>query len=172
MSIQYLPSCLQTQWSSVWGFTNSILKDCGAACPGPGNFVSAWTQFLIDKYAKGAGAQKFMAGLISATGDSIISSFFGFGANGCTSSTPVPLSGSQFEAGLMDIRFSTQTQTDRFGTFYYDSTAHTTLILDTGQQTTGVGLLGGLYDTQVNGTKLTDWIRDLLDHKQAAQVGP
>lgn len=172
MSSQYLPSCLQTQWSAVWGFTNSVLKDCGASCPTPGSFVSSWTQFLIDKYAKGPDAQKFMAGLISSTGDAIISNFFGFGANDCTSATPVPLTSSQFEAGLMDIRFSTQSQTDRFGTFYYDSTAHTTLISDTGQQTTGVGLLGGLYDTQVNGVKLTDWIRDLLAHKQAANVGP
>jgi len=172
MSSKYVPTCLQGQWSSVWGFGKTVLTDCGAACPDPSDYVSDYTQFLIDKYAKGPDAQRFMAGLISSTGDAIISSFFGFGANDCASPAPVPLTSSQFEAGLLDIRYSAQSQTDRFGTFYYDSTAHTTLILDAGQQTTGVGLLGGLYDTQVGNVKLTDWIRDLLDHKQAAQVGP
>ena len=36
----------------------------------------------------------------------------------------------------------------------------------------GTGLLGGLYDTQVNGVRLVDWIKDLVDHKQAPHVGP
>jgi hypothetical protein len=167
---QDLPTCLQDQWSSVWGFGNTVLRDCGAACPDPKNFVSDWIQFLIHKYANGPLSQKFMAGFVSSTGDGVISTYFGFGANNCTSPTPVALTSSQFEAGLIEIRYTTLSQTDRVGTFYYGSTAHTTLMLDT--QTNGAQLLGGLYDTQVGGVKLTDWIRDLLDHKQAVHVGP
>jgi hypothetical protein len=167
MSSKYLQSCLQDRWQSVWGFQNTFLKDCGAACPNPKGFIDDWLHFLIAKYAKGPNAPTFMAGLVSATGDGVISTFFGFGANNCTAAVPVAVPAPQFEAGLLEIRSSLSSQTDRFGTFYYGSTQHTTLIGDI-----GTGLLGGLYDTQAGGVKLTDWINDLLAHKQAAHVGP
>jgi Pectinacetylesterase len=174
MRTEFIPSCLQQQWSSVWGFGNSVLADCGPACPDPTNYIGSWMEFLVSKYARGPNAGRFMAGLISSTSDAVISTFFGFGASDCTSPVPIPLSGSQFQAGLLDVRAWAQGATSRFGTFYYDSSAHTTLITDTGIQiqSTPLGLIGGLYGTEANGVKLTDWIRDLLDHKQAAHVGP
>ena len=172
MSSTYVPPCLQGRWSSTWGFGDSVLKDCGLACPDPSDYTTAWMQFILNKYAKGPDAARFMGGLISSTSDAIISMFFGFGADGCTAASPVSLTGPVYEAGLLDIRYWAKEQTDRFGTFYYGSSAHTTLMLDNGIQLAGVGLLGGLYDTQVNGVKLTDWIRDLLAHAQAAHVGP
>lgn len=172
MSSAYIPSCLQDDWQNVWGFQNTVLKDCGSACTNPKDWTYDFVQFLLDKYAKGPNAGKFMAGLVSASGDAIISTFFGFGANNCTTSVPIAMSGSKFEAGLLDLRTTVKAQTTRFGTFYYGSTSHTTLMLDSGMQMPGVGLLGGLYVTKVGGVKLTDWIRDLLDHKPATHIGP
>jgi hypothetical protein len=165
MPKKYIPTCLQGQWQSIWGLDNTILKDCGLGCPKPDDFVTDYVQFLIDKYAKGTAKAKFMAGLISSTGDSVISTFFGFGANDCT--TTSPLSAATYKAGLGEIRSLVQPQTDHFGTFYYDSTLHTTLLTDV-----ATGITGGLYDTKVGSIKLSDWLTDLLAHKNAAHVGP
>jgi hypothetical protein len=113
-----------------------------------------------------------MGGLVSWTGDAIISTFYGFGANNCTSSVPVAISGPVFEAGLLDFRSKIQAETSLFGTYYAGGTDHTFLIQDMGGLVQGTGLLGGLYDTQVNGVRLVDWINDLLAHKQAVHIGP
>lgn len=172
MSKQYIPSCLQDTWRKVWGLDDTFLKDCGAACPKQDDYVYDWMHFLMGKYTKGPFAPKFMGGLISWTGDSIISTFYGFGANDCTASAPIPLSSAQFEAGLLEFRSDVQAQTDQFGTYFAGGTDHTFLLMDSGGLVQGTGLLGGLYDTQVNGVRLVDWIKDLLDHKQAAHVGP
>jgi hypothetical protein len=65
-----------------------------------------------------------------------------------------------------------QAETGSFGTYYAAGTSHTFLMMDSGGLFPGAGLLGGLYDTQVGGVRLVDWISDLLAHKQAAHVGP
>ncbi len=167
MSSKYLKPCLQARWQSVWGFQNSFLKDCGAGCPNPDLFIDDWLKFLIGKYTKGPQGPTFMAGLISSTRDTVISTFFGFGADDCKATVPQAIPPADFTAGLLEARASFSAQTDRFGTFFYDSGQHTTLLADF-----GTGVLGGLYDTKVDGVKLTDWIKDLLDHKQAKHVGP
>jgi hypothetical protein len=150
----------------VWGFHDTFLKDCGAACPNQSDYIADWMAYLVDKYAKGKNAQKFMGGLISATSDSVMSLFFGFGANNCQSN--VPLTAAVFEEGLLDVRASLQAKTDRFGTFLYGSSAHTTLIQDN-----AIGPIGGLYGTSTaDGVSLASWVADLLAHKQAPHVGP
>lgn len=172
MSKQYIVPCLQDQWRKVWGFDSTFLKDCGASCPTSNDYVFDWMDYLMKKYTKGPFASKFMGGLISWTGDSIISSFYGFGANNCNTAVPVPLSSAKFEAGLLEFRGKVQGQTSSFGTYYASGGSHTFLMMDSSGVIQGIGPLGGLYDTQVNGVKLVDWIRDLLDHKQTAHVGP
>jgi hypothetical protein len=166
MSSQYIPYCLQDTWRRVWGFDQTVLKDCGASCPTNDDWVMDWMQFLVEKYGNGAGS-KFMGGLISHSGDGVISLFYGFGANNCTVTAPVAMSSTDFEAGLLDFRAKVASATTKFGTYIQTGTAHTFLFLDSSN-----GLLGGLYDTQVNGVKLVDWIHDLLDHTQAPQIGP
>jgi hypothetical protein len=170
MSSQVVATCLQDQWRKVWGFDNTFLAACGAACPTPDDWTYDWIQFLLNKYAKGASASKFMGGLISWTGDAIISTFFGFGANACTAA--IPIGGPQYEAGLLDLRSLVQQKTTSFGTFYAGGTSHTFLLQDSSGIVQGVGLLGGLYDTQVGTVRLVDWLSDLIAHKQAAHVGP
>jgi hypothetical protein len=172
MSSQIIVPCLQDEWRKVWGFDTTFLKDCGPSCPTSNDYVDDWIGYLLSKYAKGPFAPKFMAGLISWTGDGVISSFFGFGANHCTATAPVPIGMAQFEAGLLDFRTNVQGATSAFGTFYAAGTSHTSLLMDTSGLVQGTGLLGGLYDTQVGGVKLVDWVTDLINHKQAAHVGP
>jgi hypothetical protein len=172
MSSQYIAPCLQDIWRTVWGLDSTFLKECGAACPTSNDYVFDWMQYLLDTYAKGPFAPRFMGGLISWAGDAIISSFYGFGADNCTVTTPVPLTSAQFEAGLLGFRTQVQSQTSLFGTYFASGTSHTFLLQDSSGLVQGVGLLGGLYDTQVGGVTLVSWINDLLAHKQAATVGP
>lgn len=172
MSKAYIVPCLQETWRTVWGFDNTVLKDCGAACPVADDYVMDWMQFLLNKYTKGPFASKFRGGLISFTSDSTISTFFGFGADDCKTTVPIPMSGAKFEAGILEFRGMVKPQTDAFGTYYIGGTSHTVLMMDNGGLIQGTGLLGGLYDTEVDGLKLTDWIKDLLEHKQAPHIGP
>lgn len=171
MSSQYIPPCLQDRWRTLWGFDNTFLKECGAACPKKDDFVFDWIKFILNKYAKGPWASKFMGGLISSTSDNEITNFYGFGAKDCTVTLPRAVSAADFEAGLLGFRTFVQAQTNLFGTFYVPGSNHTFLLVD--KDTKGVGTVGGgLYTTEVNGVKLTDWIADLLAHKQATHVGP
>jgi len=172
MSSTYIAPCLQTTWRTVWGFDQSFLADCGAACPTPDDYVSDWMHFLFAKYQAGPLASKFMGGLISWSGDAIISTFYGFGADNCTAAAPVALSSAKFEAGLLEFRATAQAQAPAFGTFIADGGSHTFLLMDSSGLVPGLGLIGGLYDTQVNGVKLVDWITALLAHAQAPHVGP
>jgi hypothetical protein len=155
----------------VWGFDNTILKDCGEACPTKDDYVMDWMQFMLNKYGHRASSE-YRVGLLSHSSDAVISLFYGFGANNCTAVAPTPLSSAQFEAGLLDMRSRARAQTDTFGAYIADGWAHTFLMLDGVGAFSGVFPLGGLYDTEVNGVKLTDWISALLDRTSVSNVGP
>jgi hypothetical protein len=172
LSSEYIQPCLQDLWRNVWGFDKSFLEECGAACPKPNDWVTDWIQYLLDTYLKGPNGAKVMGGLLSWSSDLTMRTFYGFGANKCTTTAPVPLGAPQFEAGLLDFRSLLKTQTTQFGTYYAAGNAHTFLMLDSSGLIQGKFFVGGLYDTVVNGVKLTDWISDLLAHKQAPHVGP
>ena len=91
------------------------------------------------------------------TEDAVITTFYGYGDDNCTGSTP--LSGAVYTAGLTDLRQNYLSKGGDWGTFYIDSTQHT-------------WLLGpGFYLTSVNGTSLPAWIGDLLAG-QTSNVGP
>lgn len=174
MSSHYVAPCLQDQWRKVWGFDSTFLADCGGACPKKDDYVYDWIRFIVAKYAngtKGANASKFMGGLLSWTGDGIIGGFYGYGSNNCSGSNTA-LSAAVFEAGLLDFREMVTAQTGAFGTYFASGTSHTFLLSDSNGLTQGGNFIGGLYDTQVNGVKLVDWVANLLAHKAATQVGP
>jgi hypothetical protein len=167
LSSTYVQPCLQDLWRKTWGLDTTFLHDCGSYCPTPDGWVTEYIDFLIAKYANGPLSGKFEAGLISSTSDAVISTFFGFGADKCSVTAPVAIPGAEFEAGLLEVRSHIQSQTSQFGTFYYGSTQHTTLLQDVGD-----GVLGGLYDTKVGDQKLVDWIANLLAHNPTSHVGP
>ncbi len=173
MSSQYIVPCLQDQWRKVWGLDGTFLAECGAACPTANDYVFDWMQFLLDRSTRRARSRRG-SWAASSRGRATRSSApsYGFGANDCTVTAPIPVRSAEFEAGLLDFRSRVQAQTDLFGTYYAGGSVHTFLLQDSGGVVQGVGLLGGLYDTQVNGVRLVDWISDLLAHNKAAHVGP
>jgi hypothetical protein len=77
---------------------------------------------------------------------------------------------AEFEAGLMDIRFSMQ-GVPNFGTYYIDSVFHTWIRpTPLGGQPAAQG--DSFYDTMVNGVRLVDWFRDIVEGRPPTHVGP
>jgi hypothetical protein len=151
MSDQYLAPCLQEDWRNLWNLDKTLPADCSACTESNGGGIVNYVSYLAKKWPNS------YLGLISSTHDSVITAFYGYGTNNCTSSTPVP--GDVYAAGLDDLRNNYMSASGLWGTYYIDSIQHT-------------WLLGpGFYTTQVNGVKLTQWMRDLL-HGSASNVGP
>ena len=42
MSTTVVPECLQQKWRETWGLDDSVLKDCGAACPNKNDFTQTY----------------------------------------------------------------------------------------------------------------------------------
>ncbi|MFT3768931.1 MAG: pectin acetylesterase-family hydrolase [Minicystis sp.] len=151
MADAYLAPCLQEQWRGLWNLKKTLPADCSACSDADGGGIVNYVPYLAQKWPNS------YLGLISSTRDSVISTFFGFGTSNCTQSLPIP--GDVYAAGLEDLRSHYMSGSGKWGTYFIDSTQHT-------------WLLGpGFYTTQVNGTKLTQWMRDLLDGA-AGNVGP
>jgi hypothetical protein len=170
MKDPYLAKCQQDEQRKLWGYDQTVLAECGADCPDPTNATLDFAVHVAKKYPNAA------FGLIDSTGDSAISSFFGYGANNCsglTSAPPTPLTQATFTAGLTDIRTKLMAYPN-FGAFLFDGTEHTTISrapytaggpspLDT--RTAGGGTDGG-------GVALTDWIAQLANDGKVTNVGP
>lgn len=155
MSSDYVPKCLQHNWRTLWNFDHTFLEECGADCPDHDDYSIDWSFHLATKYPSSRGA------LISSSADPVITIFFGFGANNCTSTGLTPMPGDQFQAGLLDFRTKIQEKTKNFGTFYINnSNTHTWTHADT------------FYTVTSAGVRLIDWYKDILDGKPAQQVGP
>jgi hypothetical protein len=154
LSSEYLPACLQERWRTVWGFDESFLKDCGDDCPDPNDYTTDYMKHLASEFPDKLG------GLMETTGDSVITLFYGFGANDCTSILPFPVPEETFRAGLLDFR-ETAMSLGNFGTYYAAGTTHTWLRDDT------------FYtETSPDGVKLVDWYRDIVEGRDTAHVGP
>jgi hypothetical protein len=154
MSSEYVPECLQQRWRTVWGFDRSFLADCADDCPNPNDYALDYMKHVAAKYPDK------LSGLIETTGDSVITLFYGFGNNDCTSIFPLPVPEQRFREGLLDFR-ETSMSLGRFGTYFIASSVHTWLRDDT------------FYtQTSPDGVKLVDWYRDIVEGRAAAHVGP
>ncbi|MFO0755209.1 MAG: pectin acetylesterase-family hydrolase [Byssovorax sp.] len=151
MSDTYLAPCLQKKWKTLWDLDKTLPAGC-PACIGPdGGGIVNYVPYLQQRWPDAP------MGLISATHDSVISAFFGYGSQGCTASTP--LSAATYEAGLADLRDNYLAASPRWGTYYIDSSSHT-------------WLLGpGFYTTTVKGKRLVDWFGDVL-HGAPSHIAP
>ena len=120
MGNPYLAACLEQSMSTLWGLTNTfIAQDCGSDCNDPGNDLLLYWEHLPKTFPNA----RF--GFVDSTGDSTISSFFGFGAQNCTAfaaTTP-----QQYEAGLLDMRTQVAADTNA-GSFLFAGTSHTSLV--------------------------------------------
>lgn len=154
MSDTYLPSCLQDEWRTTWGFDDSVLKECGSACPDPTDYAMDYAKFLATTYPDR------MVGLLDSETDSVISGFYGYGNNGCTGSLLTPVAGATYTAGLENFR-STITPLDaNFGTYFPDGSQHTWIAS------------ASLYTETQSGTALIDWFTNIVNDTSVSQVGP
>jgi hypothetical protein len=155
MANPYLAGCLEQQIITLWGLTTGFIqKDCGSDCNDPNNDLSLYWQHLPKTYP----SSRF--GFIDSTGDTVISGFFGFGANNCTSFAA--LSPAQYEAGLLDMRSKVASDPNA-GLFIYDASDHTTLV-SAYTTRTAPGSDGGTV-------RFEDWVTSLVSGT-VTNVGP
>lgn len=163
MEDPYAPKCLQQEWAQLWGFDKTILAECGADCPDPTNYTIDDTIHVAKLYPN------IPFGLIDDTDDSVITLFYGFGADNCMSAIPSPLSATTFTQGLLDSRAKLAAYPN-VGGFIFQGTDHTTLggaSFDT--RTANLGGDGG----EDAGTELfTTWVSTLVNSGTVTNVGP
>jgi hypothetical protein len=156
MSSKYIPTCLQDLFRTTWSLDQTILADCGSACPNPSDWVMDYAKFLASK-----STQK--SGLLDSSTDSVISAFYGIGEdngkNDCKGSFSTPVPGATYTAGLQDFR-TTIAAYPNYGTYYPDSSQHTWL--------EGASM----YTETQSGTALIDWITNIINGTSATAVGP
>jgi hypothetical protein len=157
MDSPHVAQCESSEWLQLWGLDKTLLADCGSSCANDGHF-------LID-YVKHAAAMYPGApmGLVDSTGDAVITSFFGFGADDCT--MDVQETADDFTAGLQDIR-SQLAGNSNFGAYIFSGTRHTTLESSADLDAQTVPAAG-----DAGTVALTDWITQLLAGK-ASNAGP
>ncbi len=152
-----LATCLQKKWRETWGFEQSILAECGAACPNKDDFTMDFGVFLAKSF------NDRLSGLIEAQEDFVISGFFGAGldigggpCSGIPLLTAVPA--DQFKAGLLAFREAAKSYKN-FGTYYPPGGTHT--------------FLQGpdFYTTSVEGVSLLSWVSDIINDRATSHVG-
>ena len=151
MADPYLAPCLQKQWRALWDIDKTLPPSCAGCTEASGGGIVNYASYLSARWPDSR------MGLISSTHDSVISTFFGFGHDTC--GTPQPLTGAEFEAGLVDLRDSYLATAGHWGTYYVDSITHTYLIGP------------GFYTTQVGNKPLTSWVKELLAG-QTSNISP
>ncbi len=162
MEDPYAAKCLQAEWASIWGFDKTILAYCGADCPDPTNYSIDATIHVAKLYPH------IPFGLVEDTDDSVITLFYGFGQNNCTT-TFGTVSGPMFTAGLQDTRMKVAAYPN-VGSFIFTGTDHTTLggsSFDTRAVSTGDADAG-----DGGTTLLTSWVSTLVNDGTVANVGP
>lgn len=155
MPSSVLAPCLQKTWRETWGYDNSILKDCGAACPNKDDFTFAYGVYLAKTF------NNRLSGLIESAQDGIISLFFGAGSDNCASPFGLApaIPGDVFQRGLLEYREAVKPYTT-FGSYLPQSTQHTWL------------QGASFYSGAIGDTKLVDWVSDIINDKGTKHVGP
>jgi len=155
MANPYLAACLETNIANLFGLTKTVIgQDCGTDCTDVGNDLALYWAHLPKTFPN----SRF--GFIDSTADSVISSFFGFGANNCTSFKSI--AAAQYQAGLLDMRAAVSASSNA-GLFLYTGNDHTTVV--------------SMYTTRTApsadaGTvKFEDWVKSLVTDS-VTNVGP
>lgn len=156
MDDQYLAPCLQAHWRQLWGLDGNFPADCADCNPANGGGILNYMDYLSTRYPGGRLA------LISSTEDSTIRQFYGFGQNDCANLNgfAASLPAATYTEGLNDLRTNHSAPPALWASYYLPGTTHTYLG-------------GGTYSsTTVNGTKLIDWVADVVNGGPMVNVGP
>lgn len=151
----YLPTCAQAAWRTLWGLDDSILYECGAACRANGsvvpNFVPAYAGYVLQHFT--ALGQK--PAFVVSHSDAGLGLIFGTTKNSCVAWGNL---GYSMENALDHLRASFPTT---LRTYYIKSNQHTHVNQPS------------YYDTTQQGVVLNDWISDILAGEAVTEsVGP
>lgn len=153
LSTTVVSECMQQHWNDLYNLKETVLPDCGWNCAKSNDLLLPMTQDLVTSN------QRIDVGLFSFLHDSTVRLLFTFGMNKCQW-LPVPFMSPQtLEDGLQEFRTvmretgeTSEDQTAlRTATFYAPGMAHVCINHEC------------FYSTTVDGVRLTDWTRDLLD---------
>ena len=136
-----LPACFQRLMRQLWNLDATALADCGGDC-------AKQDDFMLDLALHFVRGRNHVTGILNSYDDATDIAWYNYGAAAC----PVPastLTPPTFEAALLDLRRTGGSAAGQFATYYVPATSHT-----------WIG--GPFYSTTVNGTRLSDWTRNLL----------
>jgi hypothetical protein len=119
MSNPWLAACLETGTIGLWGLQNTVIRDCGSDCSDLGNSLSQYWVHLPKTYPNAQFA------FLDSVDDGVITDFFGFGADNCTSFKQVDA--GDYQAGLIDMRTKVAADSNA-GLFLFPGTSHTSLV--------------------------------------------
>jgi hypothetical protein len=148
MEDPYLATCLQSSVRTLWGLDSTATVVCGAACSTPSSYFLDYAKNTITTYPSA------VFGLADSTDDDTISVFFGFGFQNCMSFQQ--LTGTQFTAGLQDIR-TQLAASPNFGAYVFSGTDHTSIQSASFYTRVAGGSDGG------TGVLMTDWVAALVN---------
>ncbi|WAS95577.1 pectin acetylesterase-family hydrolase [Nannocystis punicea] len=149
-----LASCLQQQWSDLWGLEDALPEGCDDCFPSAGGGLANLARYLGEKHPKQH------LGLVSSTQDLTIRFFFGYGEDECMPKT-INVPAGDFEAGLVDLRDNyVNKPAGVWSTYFVGDSGDHVWTTDT-----------RFSSTWVHGVRFVDWFSDLLVGK-AGHVGP
>jgi hypothetical protein len=123
---EFMPKCMQKKWRELWGFADSLPKDCTECQNADGGGLVGLADFLVRKHPNAHLA------MISSMEDEVIRLFFSGGVKECAgydTTDPVGVtvgqvldptlmfSATTYTAGLNDLR-ATYAPSKRFSTYY------------------------------------------------------
>ena len=123
-SEQYLPACLQKNWTKLWGFDGALPKDCAECSMADGSGPTNIYYYWMHKYPK------LTLGVVSTMQDEVIRLFFAQGDSSCASDNATSLTlaqaaggytGAQYTLGLNDFKTTFQCS-GRVATYYIGGT--------------------------------------------------
>jgi hypothetical protein len=151
-----LAPCLQQRWRDLWKLP--VPADCADCTQPDGGGMINYSVWLAGKYPKA------QLGLIESDQDSVISRFYGYGANNCASidstGQVASVPAATYEAGLLATRQTYVQKAPAWSTFFVTSTQHTWELGDT------------FYTQAEDGVTMADWVRSLIAGGAATQLGP
>lgn len=151
MSATYVPACLQKLFVDTWGIENTVPAGCTDCKPADGAFMEPFIRYTATTYS-----DRWLA-LVSSTEDDTISRFWGFGHDDCANTESLgAYPGSEYTAGLEDLRDNIVNGADHFKVYLIDGT-------DGQDKTHHVWLSPNPGAVSSHGVALLDWIQQELD---------
>jgi hypothetical protein len=166
---RYMPACLQKNWRTIWGFSDSLPSDCKECMQADGGGLADYAKYLFRKHPNAT------IGLVSSMQDEVIRLFYSSGLQNCASFTTadpttitlgqvddtVYMPGADYTAGLTAIR-TTYADSGKFATYYLggaNETFHQHI------------WRGRFYDASAGSESIAQWASKLVDGT-LEQVGP